>query len=219
MPVLFIITGPNGAGKSTVGYTYLPENIHRNYTVFDGDKLALQKRKELLLQIRSIKEARKAADEWVQKQFKQEMAAAIKANDHFAYEGHFRDKRTLNTPRKFRKKGYTVSLIFMGLADPDLSELRVIDRAKHGGHNVPLYEIQSNFYGNLVMLNNNYRLFDEMLVVDTSKSFQHQVLLHLRNSNVLFYTPEKHLPVWFSKFLPRLLQLIKKEEKTSTKKK
>ncbi|HEY2720692.1 MAG TPA: zeta toxin family protein [Chitinophagaceae bacterium] len=39
MPVLFIITGSNGAGKSTVGYTYLPEEIQKEYIVFDGDKL------------------------------------------------------------------------------------------------------------------------------------------------------------------------------------
>ncbi len=38
MPVLFIITGSNGAGKSTVGYTYLPPDIQKDHTVFDGDK-------------------------------------------------------------------------------------------------------------------------------------------------------------------------------------
>ncbi len=101
----------------------------------------------------------------------------------------------------------------MGLIDPHQSELRVIDRAKQGGHFVPLYEIESNFYGNLVMLNKNYKLFDELIVIDTSKSLKHEILLHLRKSKILFYTPSKHQPFWFTKFLPNLVKLIKAEEK------
>lgn len=66
---MFIITGSNGAGKSTVGTTYLPLEIQKNYSVFDGDKLALQKRRELSVIIKSFKEARKLADEWMYKQF------------------------------------------------------------------------------------------------------------------------------------------------------
>jgi predicted ABC-type ATPase len=133
-PTLFIITGSNGAGKSTVGTTYLPIEIQKNYLVFDGDKLALQKRRELSGIIKSYKEARKSADEWVYKQFGYQVKKAIDSRNHFAYEGHFRNPDTLKTPRRFKKNGYEVSLIFMGLADPHQSELRVIDRAKQGGH-------------------------------------------------------------------------------------
>ncbi|MEO6329487.1 MAG: zeta toxin family protein [Ginsengibacter sp.] len=212
-PVLFIITGSNGAGKSAVGSTYLPLEIQKNYIVFDGDKLALQKRKELFpAHIKSLKEARKSADEWMYKQFADQVKHAIKSSDHFAYEGHFRDKSTLQTPRKFKKRGYALSIIFMGLADPHQSELRVIDRAKQGGHFVPLYEIESNFYGNLIMLNKNYKLFDEIIIIDTSKSLQHKILLHLRNSEILFYTPLTNQPIWFTKFLANLAELIKEEE-------
>ena len=47
MPELYIITGSNGAGKSTVGPDYLPQHIGQHNTVFDGDKLFMQKQKEL----------------------------------------------------------------------------------------------------------------------------------------------------------------------------
>jgi len=213
-PVLFIITGSNGAGKSTVGGTYLPLEIQRNYVVFDGDKLALEKRKHLLSEIKSIKEAKRLADEWVHKRFLEHVKSALKTGDHFAYEGHFRDKRTLNIPKKFVKSGYSLSLIFMGLTNTHESELRVIDRAKHGGHFVPLYEIESNFYGNLVMLNKNYKLFDELVIIDTSKDLEHKILLHRREGKILFYTESKDQPFWFTKFLPRLLNLIEAEEKS-----
>ncbi|MDQ6902190.1 MAG: zeta toxin family protein [Bacteroidota bacterium] len=210
--VLFIITGSNGAGKSTVGATYLPAEIQKKYQIFDGDKLALHKRRELASTVKSFKEARKLADEWMYKQFDEQVKAAIQSQDHFAYEGHFRDKGTLKTPRKFKRCGYELSIIFMGLTDPDQSELRVLDRAKQGGHNVPLYELQSNFYGNLVTLNKYYKLFDEIIVIDASMSLQHQVLLHLRKSKVLFYTRTKDQPEWFTKFLPNLAKIIKSEE-------
>lgn len=211
-PVLFIITGSNGAGKSAVGATYLPEEIQNKYTVFDGDKLALHKARELYPEIRSYKEAKKSADEWMYKLFAKQVKDALASSNHFAYEGHFRDKSTLATPRKFKRNGYDLSLIFMGLADPHQSELRVIDRAKHGGHFVPQYEVESNFYGNLVMLNKNYKLFDELIVIDTSKSLQHKFLLHLRESKVLFYTQTRDQPIWFTRFLPNLAKLIRIEE-------
>ena len=100
----------------------------------------------------------------------------------------------------------------MGLSDPHQSELRVIDRAKQGGHNVPFYEIESNFYGNLVTLNKYYKLFDEVVVIDTSKSFQHRVLLHFRKQEILSYSRIKDQPTWFTKFLPNLVKLILEEE-------
>ena len=137
---------------------------------------------------------------------------AITTHDHFAYEGHFRDSATLKTPRKFKKNGYELSLIFMGLSHPHQSELRVIDRAKQGGHNVPLYEINANFYGNLVTLNKYYKLFDEIIIIDTSKSLQHQILLHKRRLEILFYTQMKDQPEWFRKFLPNLAKLVLKKE-------
>ncbi len=173
----------------------------------------MEKRKELLRSVRSLKEAGRQADEWMYGYFKEKVNQAITTNDHFAYEGHFRDKSTLQIPRKFKKRGYCLSLIFMGLPDPHQSELRVIDRAIHGGHNVPLYEIEFNFYGNLLMLNKNYKLFDEIIVIDTSKNMQHKILLHMRQEKVLSYTPLNKQPPWFIKFLPRLSKIIKSEEK------
>ena len=171
------------------------------------------KRKELFNSIRSLKEAGRKADDWVFGYFIERVKQAIRTNDHFAYEGHFRDKKTLQTPRKFKKRGYYLSLIFMGLPDPHHSELRVIDRAKHGGHNVPLYDIEFNFYGNLRMLNSNYKLFDEIIVVDTFKLMQHKILLHMRHFEILSYAPLKSLPLWFTKFLPSLTKIIILEEK------
>jgi predicted ABC-type ATPase len=215
-PVLFIITGSNGAGKSTVGYTYLPIKIQSKFSVFDGDKLALSKKRELLKTIKSLKEASKLANEWMIEEFLEKSKTAIKRKDHFVYEGHFRDAAPLKVPKKFKRSGYKVSLIFMGLSDPELSALRVLERAKTGGHNVPVYEIHANFFGNLYMLNKHYKLFDDLLIIDSSKS-DHEVLLHINNSVILSCMHVKNLPEWFIKGLPRLTAILKKEEERKSK--
>ena len=64
MPELYIITGSNGAGKSTVGFSYLPQHIQEAYSIFDGDKLFINKQKELWASgIRAHKEAKKIASQ------------------------------------------------------------------------------------------------------------------------------------------------------------
>lgn len=46
MPGLYIITGSNGAGKSSFGVSYLPQSL-QGYTIFDGDKLFMEKRRQV----------------------------------------------------------------------------------------------------------------------------------------------------------------------------
>lgn len=150
MPELYIITGSNGAGKSSVGPDYLPEHIRQNNTVFDGDKLFMQKQPELWRSgIRAHKEARKLAYEFVENTFDVLVAEAMYANTDFVYEGHFTNDATWNIPKKFKEKGYSIHLIFFGLESTALSELRVMARTKEGGHYVDPLTVTDNFYGNL----------------------------------------------------------------------
>jgi predicted ABC-type ATPase len=155
MPALYIITGSNGAGKSTVGFSYLPIDIQNNYSIFDGDKLFMTKQRELWESgIRAHKEAKKIAYQFVSDTFDTIVTNALKNNDNFAYEGHFTNDATWDIPKKFKLAGYTINMIFFGLSNPDLSELRVLDRVKNEkGHFVPRNTVEDNFYGNLQKLN------------------------------------------------------------------
>ncbi|TAE14339.1 MAG: hypothetical protein EAZ47_08630 [Bacteroidetes bacterium] len=68
MPCLYIITGSNGAGKSSVGGNYVPPELKDS--IFDGDKLFMQKRSEYWKSgIKSHKECKKLAIEFVTKTF------------------------------------------------------------------------------------------------------------------------------------------------------
>lgn len=212
MPSLFIITGSNGAGKSTVGYSYLPDVIQETYKVFDGDKEFMTMHRQLLKTIRSSKEARKIAEEWLHDHFEKLYKNAIKQKDHFAYEGHFTSDESWKLPRKFKRKGYVIEVIFFGLANPDQSELRVMKRSIEGGHNVSRPEIE--FCRQPRIPNKNYRIIDDLKIFDTS-GLKHKLLFHRKNKTLVSYTPSIQLPEWFINGLPKLATLIIKYEKRS----
>jgi predicted ABC-type ATPase len=135
------------------------------------------------------------------------VAKAIINKEHFIYEGHFPDKENWSAPKRFKSAGYKVHMIFLGLSHPKISELRVFERAKIGGHNVPPYEIERNFFGNLKQLNIQYQIIDELQIIDTSDR-DPKVLAIFINGKVIDALPIKQLPDWFETELPDLFQLV-----------
>ncbi len=208
MPHLHIITGSNGAGKSSVGPSYLPENIQATCEVFDGDKLFLKRKRELWESgSKAHKENKKIAFQEVTDTFDALVEASLNQNTDFVYEGHFTNESTWEIPRKFKNSGFAVHMIFFGLTDTNLSELRVIDRVKEGGHHVDPAHISANFYGNLEKLNEHYAMFDTLQIIDTSET-KHKVLCILENNTILSSVSRSELPDWFIKHLPNLAARI-----------
>ncbi|OOQ56999.1 zeta toxin family protein [Mucilaginibacter pedocola] len=209
MPTLYIITGPNGSGKSTVGPAYLPTYLQSNYSVFDGDKLYAQKMHELhSAKIASSKEARNIAADFVVATLEALLDKALAERDNFIYEGHFPSYATWKFPKRFKDAGYFVEMLFLGLRDPDISEMRVGIRTKKGGHNVPRYDIENNFYGNLEMLNEHYQILDHLQIVDTS-FFRPKPLAAFKGFEIVSCVKYPDLPEWFVKYLPTLANQIK----------
>jgi predicted ABC-type ATPase len=208
MPTLYIITGSNGAGKSTVGPDYLPKTIFDNHVVFDGDKLYTGKVKELWPgQMKSLKEAKKIAAEFIVTTLESLLDKALENREDFVYEGHFPSYATWDFPRRFKKNGYQIQMLFLGLKDADLAEMRVGLRAKKGGHNVPRYDIENNFYGNLEMLNEHFQLLNHLQIVDTSE-FLPKPLATFKGDEVISSIKKNELPEWFTRFLPLLTEKI-----------
>lgn len=209
MPTLYLITGSNGSGKSTVGPDYLPEHIRNAYLVFDGDKLYTTKFKELWpVQMKALKEAKKIAAEFVFATLDQQLNDALSRNDNYVYEGHFPSYTTWEFPKRFKDAGYSIEMLFLGLTDPDLSEMRVGMRASKGGHNVPRWDIENNFYGNLEMLNEHFQILDHLQIVDTSL-FIPKPLATFKGTSLITSIHVNELPEWFTKQLPLLTAIIK----------
>jgi len=206
MPELYIITGSNGAGKSSIGPDYLPQYIQNTCTIFDGDKLFIQKRNELWQTIKAPKEVRKLAYEFVVETFEQQVKEALATRSNYVYEGHFTNDSTWDIPRRFKEEGYIVNLIFLGLENPDISQQRVIERSKEGGHWVDRPTIEDNFYGNLQKLEQHIDAVHNIQIIDTTET--HFVLALFINGEVKLAVPHSRLPEWFTKNLPTLSQKI-----------
>lgn len=202
MPELIIITGSNGAGKSSIGPDYVPIKLRNS--IFDGDKLFVEKRKEIWASgIRSQKECRNRAFEIVVDTFEKLVEDSINKNVDFVYEGHFTNEATWDVPRKFKAAGYKIHLIFFGLTDVLLSETRVIGRTLEGGHYVDPITVQSNFYGNLEKVDKYYSLFDSVRIFDTS-GVEHLELAIFKNGVPYSAISSKELPKWFTENLKEI---------------
>jgi len=210
MPVLIIIAGSNGAGKSSVGPDYVPKTLRDS--IFDGDKLFVEKKREIWASgIKSHKECRNRAFEIVIDTFEGLVETSIATKTDFVYEGHFTNEATWDVPKKFKKAGYKIYLIFFGLTDVSLSETRVIGRTLEGGHYVDPFTVQSNFYGNLEKVDKYYALFDSVSIFDTS-GIEHIELAKLKNGVPYSAVSSKELPNWFTENLKEITKNIKKVE-------
>lgn len=212
MPDLYIVMGANGAGKSTTGASYLPEHIHTKKGLFDGDRFYWDRIRELYkLQTPSIKEAKRLALDLLFEHFEKIVKEAIELREDFAYEGHLPDDGNWITPKRFTKAGYNVHIIYLGLKDTILSEYRVFERAKLGGHNVPPYEIEKNFYLNLKQIDKRFKSIDELKIMDTS-GFSPKALALLKKGEVESAVHHGKLPEWFERHLPKIYSKIIKSE-------
>jgi predicted ABC-type ATPase len=208
MPELYIITGSNGAGKSSIGGYFLPLHIRQNCIVFDGDKLYMNKQREVWKSgITAIKEAKKIALTFVNDKFNTLVEEAILNKSDFAYEGHFTNDATWDIPKRFKDEGYNIHLIFLGLANIEISQIRVGERTMVGGHFVDQKTVEVNFYGNLEKLDKYFLIFNSIKIFDTSTT-EFLEICDLQNGNVVSAIENYLIPKWFTKNLPNIYKLI-----------
>jgi len=202
VPTLYIIAGSNGAGKSSAGPHLFPQSLIEKHPPFDGDKLKSLKQLEFRKQAGgSYKEAGRLADEFVDQAFNTQYKFALHQNQDFVYEGHFKEEDSWNLIRTFRNNNYKINMLFMGLSSVEISMDRVMQRAYNGGHNVPLYEIERNYYGNLYKLNQHFDLIDHLVILDSSE----ELAIHLatgNNEQITLHLPPAEMPAWFTQYLP-----------------
>lgn len=145
MPTCWIIAGPNGAGKTTFALEYLPQVAQCSRFV-NADLIAaglspLAPERELLAASRL---------------FLGEIEACITQREDFAFETTLAGRSYLKLVRRLQTAGWRVELIYLGLPSMEMSKLRVAERVAHGGHSIPVADIERRFARSLGNLLNSF---------------------------------------------------------------
>jgi predicted ABC-type ATPase len=151
-PIVIAIAGPNGAGKSTFYRAHLSD-LELPYV--NADDLARELETDAY-------EAAKAAGNF--------RAALVAEKESFIFETVFSDPagEKLSFLRDAAAQGYTVVVIFIGLASVALSEARVIHRVANGGHDVPTEKLEARFPRTLENLRKAVAALPHVVLFDNS---------------------------------------------------
>lgn len=141
MPTCWIIAGPNGAGKTTFALEYLPQVADCTHFI-NADLIAaglspLAPERELLAASRL---------------FLREIEDRINEREDFAFETTLAGRTYLQLVDRLRADAWRVELIYLALPSVEMSKLRVAERVAHGGHNIPVADIERRFPRSLLHL-------------------------------------------------------------------
>jgi predicted ABC-type ATPase len=133
-PTCWIIAGPNGAGKTTFALRYLP--IFANCQNFVNADLIAAGLSPLAPEARLIAASRL---------FLREIENRIQARQDFAFETTLSGRSYLKLVKRLRAEGWQTELIYLALPNVEMSKVRVAERVAHGGHNIPLPDLERRF--------------------------------------------------------------------------
>lgn len=155
-PQVVVIAGPNGAGKTTAAQTLLPSTLEiehfvnadwiaRGLSGFNPEAAAIDAGRIMLARLKQLAEARST----------------------FAFETTLATRSFAPWLRELCNTGYLFALVFLWLPDAEQAILRVADRVRNGGHDVPADTIRRrynaglrNFFQLYQPLTSGWRFYD-----------------------------------------------------------
>lgn len=160
-PVLIFLAGPNGAGKSTFFKDYLKP---LGLTFINADEIAV-----LLRQVVLPSEA-EDIDRLAFQKTEELRRSLLAQRRSFCTETVFSDPQGAKVDflRQAHRAGYTVFLVFIGLANPELSIARVMQRVDEGGHDVADDKLLGRYPRTLANLREAIPIVDEAFLFDNS---------------------------------------------------
>jgi predicted ABC-type ATPase len=129
---LIVVGGPNGAGKSTFVGGYLAQ---RPMPYLCADRIATE-----FQNLDPISQQIAAGREFVRR-----MEAQLAKDEHFAVESTLSGRTMRNFLERARAAGFEVTIVFIYLDSPDSCVVRVRERVRRGGHDVPETDIRRRF--------------------------------------------------------------------------
>ena len=146
-PVCWIIAGPNGAGKTTFALKYLPE-VAGCQNFVNADLIAAG-----MSPLAPDRERVTAG-----RIFLTEIERNIQARRDFGFETTLAGRGYLRLIRQLQVAGWRVELIYLALPSAEMAKLRVAERVSHGGHDIPVPDIERRFLRSLENLFADYVL-------------------------------------------------------------
>lgn len=184
-PQLVLLAGPNGAGKSTFYDVFLAES---ELPFLNADVFAAE------TGIDSFDAAR------ILDAMRDDM---IEQRRGFITETVFSDPHgaKLGMLKKAVDAGFDVTLIYIGIASAELTELRIDQRIARGGHDVPRDRIASRYQRSLANLKLAIPLLPAVKIYDNSSTEEPYRLVATFANGKLTYRMPGALPKW-TKGLP-----------------
>ena len=183
-PRLLMLAGPNGAGKSTFFTTHLAD---KGLSFINADQIAAELGLEAYeaaqiaesIRVRLVNERASFITETV-------LSDPLGAKVAFLQQAH--------------ASGYDVTLIFIGLANPDLSAGRVMARVQAGGHGVPLDKVMARYERTLLNLERAIGQLPHVIVYDNSSAAEPYRFLAEFRLGQLHERTKDPLPPWAQRF-------------------
>lgn len=184
-PIVVALAGPNGAGKSTFFDAYLART---GLYFVNADVLALSLTMNPYSAANLVDTLRRQL---------------VEHRKSFIFETVFSDPvgNKLDFLKDTESAGYTVVLVFIGIAGPEISDDRVAMRVSQGGHDVPRKKLVERFPR---IMNNLKRAMAELSnvwVYDHSELDQGYRLVAMRENGQEIKL-HKPIPDWLHTLLP-----------------
>jgi predicted ABC-type ATPase len=133
-PRCIIIAGPNGSGKTTFAHYYLP-GIAGMIHFINADLIAGG--------ISPLRPALAAVT--AGRLVLRELDRLVASKAEFAFESTLSGLQYANRIAEWKKRGYSIEIVYLRLASPQLALSRVAARVSQGGHDVPRVDIIRRF--------------------------------------------------------------------------
>jgi predicted ABC-type ATPase len=180
LPELIIIAGPNGSGKST-----LTKINQFNCPIIDPDAIAREVSVETTANLQ-IQAGKRSLELW---------NLYLAENRSFVVETTLSGKIHLKKMKEFKDNGWLVRLFFIGLESPEINVLRVTERVRKGGHDVPITDIYRRYQRSIENLKKAAAIADTTIIYDNSTAEGHRLIATIEQGILTLQTTE--CPQWF----------------------